>query len=107
MGNSNLINTLIAEMEAVSPFPVKEDFLSLATGSYLQKNVHLLIEGTDELCQDAQKLHNFQRNVARQQQQIDAHKQRRGQENEMRKQRVSPHCPKKTSPSCSGHTSLL
>jgi len=91
--NSNLINSLIAEMETVSPFPVKEDFLSLATGSYLQKNVHLLIEGTDELCQDAQKLHNFQRNVARQQQQIDAHKQRRSQENELRKQRGEPPLP--------------
>ena len=91
--NSNLINTLIAELEAVSPLRVKEDFLSLATGSYLQKNVHLLIEGTDELCQDAQKLHNFQRNVARQQQQIDNHKQRRATENELRKTRGEPPLP--------------
>ena len=45
--------------------------------SYLEKNVHLLIEGADELCQDAQKLHNYQRNVVRQQQQIDTYKQRR------------------------------
>ena len=45
--------------------------------SYLEKNVHSLIEGADELCQDAQKLHNYQRNVARQQQQIDNYKQRR------------------------------
>merc|ERR1739838_177098 len=90
---SNLINTLIAEMEAMSPFKVKEDFLSLATGSYLEKNVHLLIEGTDELCQDAQKLHNYQRNVARQQQQIDAYKQRRTQDNDMRKQRGEPPLP--------------
>lgn len=90
---SNLMNTLIAEIEAMSPFQAKEDFLSLATGSYLQKNVHLLIEGTDELCQDAQKLHNYQRNVARQQQQIDAYKQRRTQENDMRKQRGEPPLP--------------
>ena len=91
--NSNLVNTLIAELEAVSPQPPKEDFLSLATGSYLQKNVHLLIEGTDELCQDAQKLHNFQRNVARQQQQIDTYKQRRATENELRKTRGEPPLP--------------
>lgn len=91
--NSNLMNTLIADMEMASPLRIKENFLSLATGSYLQKNVHLLIEGTDEICQDAQKLHNFQRNVARQQQQIDAHKQRRGQENELRKQRGEPPLP--------------
>jgi len=85
--NSNLINTLMCEMEALSPFKGKEEFLSLATGSYLEKNVHLLIEGTDELCQDAQKLHNYQRDMARRQQQIDAYKQRRGQENDLRKQR--------------------
>merc|ERR1739838_248363 len=90
---SNLINTLIAEMEAMSPFKVKEDFLSLATGSYLEKNVHLLIEGADELCQDAQKLHNYQRNVARQQQQIDNYKQRRAQENDIRKQRGEASLP--------------
>lgn len=90
---SNLTNILIAEMEAMSPYKVKEDFLSLATGSYLEKNVHLLIEGTDELCQDAQKLHNYQRNVARQQQQIDAYKQRRAQENDLRKKRGEPSLP--------------
>lgn len=84
---SNLVNTLITEIEEASPPAVKEEFLSLATGSYLEKNVQLLIEGADELCQDSQKLHNYQRNVARQQQQIDAYKQRRMQENEMRKQR--------------------
>jgi len=91
--NSNLMNSLIAEMETLSPSRPKENFMSLATGSYLQKNVHLLIEGTDELCQDAQKLHNYQRNVARQQQQIDAYKQRRGTENESRKQRGEPPLP--------------
>ena len=45
--------------------------------SYLEKSVQLLMEGADELCQDAQKLHNYQRNNARQQQQIDAHKAKR------------------------------
>ncbi|XP_065669947.1 eukaryotic translation initiation factor 3 subunit H [Hydra vulgaris] len=84
---SNLVNTLICEIEETVQLPEKEEFLSLATGSYLEKNVHLLIEGADELCQDSQKLHNFQRNVARQQQQIDAYKQRRAQENDLRKQR--------------------
>jgi len=82
---SNLANTLISEIQETLPDSGKEDFLSLATGSYLEKNVHLLIEGTDELCQDSQKLHNYQRNVARQQQQIDAYKQRRTQENDSRK----------------------
>lgn len=90
---SNLVNTLIAEMQETLPNTGKDEFLSLATGSYLEKNVHLLIEGTDELCQDSQKLHNYQRNVARQQQQIDAYKQKRAQENDLRKNRGEPPLP--------------
>jgi len=84
---SNLVNTLISQIEEATPKTGSGEFLSLATGSYLEKNVHLLIEGADELCQDAQKLHNYQRNVARQQQQIDTYKQRRTQDNDLRKQR--------------------
>jgi len=90
---SNLMNALIAEMEFISPPAVKEDFLSLATGSYLEKNIHLLIEGTDGLCQDAQKLHNHQRDVARQQQHIDNYKQKRAADNESRKLRGEPPLP--------------
>lgn len=84
---SNLVNVLISEVIGENTFTGKEEFMSLSTGSYLEKNVHSLIEGADELCQDAQKLHNYQRNVARQQQQIDNYKQRRQQENDARKAR--------------------
>lgn len=35
------------------------------------------MEGADELCQDAQKLHNYQRNNSRQLQQIEAYKAKR------------------------------
>ena len=45
--------------------------------SYLEKNVRLLMESVDELCQDANKFNNHLRNVARQQQQKDAYTQRR------------------------------
>ena len=45
--------------------------------SYLEKNVRLLMEGVDELCQDANKFNNHLRNVARQQQQKEAYTQRR------------------------------
>jgi len=75
--NSNLMNTLVCEIEDKCDLVEKESFLSLATGSYLEKSVHLLIEGVDELCQDAQKLHNYQRNHARQQQQIEQYKQKK------------------------------
>lgn len=91
--NSNLVNALISEIEDKTDVPDRETFLSLATGSYLEKSVHLLIEGVDELCQDAQKLHNYQRNYARQQQQIDAYKQKRTLENETRRNRGEPSLP--------------
>lgn len=45
--------------------------------SYLEKNVRLLMESVDELCQDANKFNNHLRNVARQQQQKDSYIQRR------------------------------
>lgn len=35
------------------------------------------MEGVDELCQDANKFHNYQRSVSRQQQQKDNYTQRR------------------------------
>lgn len=85
--NSNLMNTLVCEIEDRTRLPDRETFLSLATGSYLEKSVHRLIEGVDELCQDAQKLHNYQRNYANQQHKIEAYKQKKETERNMRIQR--------------------
>lgn len=51
--------------------------LFFVSSSYLEKNVRLLMESVDELCQDANKFNNHLRNVARQQQQKDAYIQRR------------------------------
>jgi len=91
--NSNLVNALVCEIESQIPRTDREPFLSLATGSYLEKSVHLLIEGVDELGQDSQKLHNYQRNYARQQQQIDAWKLKHQTENETRRNRGEPALP--------------
>jgi len=85
--NSNLMNTLVCEIEDRTRLPDRESFLSLATGSYLEKSVHRLIEGVDELCQDAQKLHNYQRNYANQQHKVEAYKAKKAQENDIRRQR--------------------
>ncbi|XP_065061841.1 eukaryotic translation initiation factor 3 subunit H-like [Rhopilema esculentum] len=82
--NSNLACILLCEIEEMSNIKDKDSFLSLATGSYLEKSVQLLMEGADELCQDAQKLHNYQRNNSRQQQQIDGYKAKRAAENDQR-----------------------
>jgi len=82
--NSNLASILLCEIEHIANITDKDSFLSLATGSYLEKSVQLLMEGADELCQDAQRLLNFQRNNSRQVQQIDAYKAKRAAENEQR-----------------------
>jgi len=82
--NSNLASILLCEIEDSAYIAEKDSFLSLATGSYLEKSVQLLMEGADDLVQDAQKLHNFQRNNSRQLQQIEAHKAKRAAENEQR-----------------------
>jgi len=91
--NSNLINALVCEIESKLPRHDNQQFLSLATGSYLEKSVHLLIEGVDELGQDSQKLHNYQRNYARQQQMIDQWRQKRQAENDLRRTRGEPPLP--------------
>ncbi|KAM7451921.1 Eukaryotic translation initiation factor3 subunit H [Porites harrisoni] len=85
--NSSLVNTLLCEIEVLSPHTQTDEFLSLSTGSYLEKNVRLLMEGVDELCQDANKFNNHLRNVARQQQQKEAYTQRRQAENASRQHR--------------------
>ena len=56
---------------------VKIHWFVIHCRSYLEKNVRLLMEGVDELCQDANKFNNHLRNVARQQQQKEAYTQRR------------------------------
>lgn len=56
---------------------VKIHWFVIHCRSYLEKNVRLLMEGVDELCQDANKFNNHLRNVARQQQQKEAYSQRR------------------------------
>ncbi|XP_068747820.1 eukaryotic translation initiation factor 3 subunit H-like [Montipora capricornis] len=85
--NSSLINALLCEIEVLSPHTQTNDFLSLSTGSYVEKNVRLLMESVDELCQDANKFNNHLRNVARQQQQKEAYIQRRQTENNSRHHR--------------------
>lgn len=88
--NSSLVNSLLCEIEVLSPHTQTDNFLSLSTGSYLEKNVRLLMATVDELCQDANKFNNHLRNVARQQQQKEAFIQRRQLENSQRQNRGDP-----------------
>ncbi|XP_046856886.1 eukaryotic translation initiation factor 3 subunit H-like [Xenia sp. Carnegie-2017] len=85
--NSNLVNTLLCKLDENLTEPEHKDFLSLARGNFIEKNVQLLMETVDELAQDTNKFHNHQRNSARQQQQKDAHLAKRKSENQARKER--------------------
>ncbi|EDO39430.1 predicted protein [Nematostella vectensis] len=85
--NSSLMNVLLCELDENTPTPSADQFLTLSTGSYLEKNVRVLMESVDELCQDSNKYHNYQRSVIRQQQQKENYLQRRQQENQSRIQR--------------------
>lgn len=49
----------------------------LLNRNFIEKNVQLLMETVDELGQDTQKFHNYQRNSARLQQQKDSYLMKR------------------------------
>jgi len=85
--NSHLVNALCCELEEVSPSDNKYQFLDLATGSVLEKNLRLLMECVDEMSQDANRYFSFQRQLAKQNQAKTQYQQKRTHENQMRKQR--------------------
>ncbi|ELU18873.1 hypothetical protein CAPTEDRAFT_161622 [Capitella teleta] len=82
--NSHLVNSLLCEMEETES---SYNFLDLATGTHLEKNVSLLIESVDELTQDANKYFGFQRTQARQNQAKQQYLAKRQQENKLRAER--------------------
>jgi len=85
--NSHLVNTMLCEVEEMTPSNDKYSFLDLATGSVLEKNVRLLMGCVDELSQDTNKFFNFQRQNAKQQQAKQQYLTKRQQENTARQAR--------------------
>merc|ERR1712018_293134 len=85
--NSHLVNSLCTELEELAPSDNKYQFLDLATGSVLEKNLRLLMECVDEMSQDANRYFSFQRQLAKQKQAKQQYEQKRQHENQMRKQR--------------------
>jgi len=85
--NSHLVNSLCCELEDLAPDANKYNFLDLATGSVLEKNLRLLMECVDEMSQDANRYVNFQRQLAKQTQAKQQYIEKRKHENAMRKQR--------------------
>ncbi|XP_072169835.1 eukaryotic translation initiation factor 3 subunit H-B-like [Diadema setosum] len=84
--NSYLVNALLCELDGLSS-PGDEHFLSLSTGTLLEKNVELLMDQVDELWQDTNKFVNYQRALGKTQQNKQAHIHKRQQENAAREAR--------------------
>lgn len=82
--NSHLINILLCELVNKDTEPKSLDFLSLGTSVELEKNVRLLMSTIDDVGGDASKFANYQRQVARHQQQVQQQVQKRLQENAQR-----------------------
>jgi translation initiation factor 3 subunit H len=75
--NSHLINILLCELVNKDTEPESLGFLSLGTSVELEKNVRLLMSTIDDVGGDASKFANYQRQVARHQQQVQQQVQKR------------------------------
>jgi len=87
MRNSHLVNALLCEIEDVLPMENSNQFLDLATSSYLEKNLKLTMQCVDDLGQDCNKFFNFQRQYIKQQQAKQQYLQKRQAESAARVQR--------------------
>lgn len=85
--NSNLVNALMCEIDELAPGENKYSFLDLATNSFLEKNLRLLMDCVDDMNQETNKLFSYQRNLAKQHQAKQQHQQKRQQENKARADR--------------------
>ncbi|KAK2141196.1 hypothetical protein LSH36_1141g00038 [Paralvinella palmiformis] len=85
--NSHLINALCSELDEILPEDNQYNFLDLATSNTLECNLRHLMEGVDELSQDANKFYNYQRQCVKQ---VQLRLQKKEQENQVRKARGEP-----------------
>eukprot|EP00057_Strongylocentrotus_purpuratus_P030053 XP_780589.3 PREDICTED: eukaryotic translation initiation factor 3 subunit H-B [Strongylocentrotus purpuratus] len=84
--NSYLVKTQICEIEGLSTAG-DDNFLSLSTGTLLEKNVELLMDQVDDLWQDTNKFFNYQRSMAKTNQAKTQHINKRTAENAAREER--------------------
>ncbi|XP_077991266.1 eukaryotic translation initiation factor 3 subunit H-like [Glandiceps talaboti] len=90
--NSHLINAMLCEVETKAPIQ-PGNFLSLATGSVLEKQLRLLMDSVDETNQENNKYMNYMRNSVKQDMAKQQHKYKRQQENSARQARGEPPLP--------------
>lgn len=85
--NSHLVNILQCELYEQMPGPEASQILDLGTMSTLDKQLRSLMDSVDELSQEASKFNNYQRQVAKTQQDKHKYMQKRTAENQARSAR--------------------
>uniref|UniRef100_T1IRT5 Eukaryotic translation initiation factor 3 subunit H n=1 Tax=Strigamia maritima TaxID=126957 RepID=T1IRT5_STRMM len=84
MKNSHMVNVLCCELSENIPEEKGNQFLNLATGSVLEKHLRSLMDCVDEQVQETNKLANFLRSSAKQQQAKQQYLHKREQDNNAR-----------------------
>ena len=64
--NSHLLNSVLCELQEMSPSPKKYTFLDLSTSNVLEKNLRSLIENVDELGSETNKFLNHHKQLQKQ-----------------------------------------
>lgn len=85
--NSHLVNSLLCEIQDMTPSSKKYNFLDLATSNVLEKNIRSLIENVDELTGETTKFLNYHKQLQKQNHAKQLYLQKREAENSARRAR--------------------
>jgi len=85
--NSHLVNSLLCEIQNMTPSHKKYNFLDLATSNVLEKNIRSLIENVDELSGETTKFLNYHKQLQKQNHAKQLYLQKREAENSARRAR--------------------
>lgn len=85
--NSHLVNSLLCEIQNMTPSNKKYNFLDLATSNVLEKNIRSLIENVDELSGETTKFLNYHKQLQKQNHAKQLYLQKREAENSARRAR--------------------
>jgi len=91
--NSHLVNSLLCELEDMSPASRNYRFMDLSTSNVLEKNLRSLIENVDELCMETTKFLNYHKQLQKQNHLKQQYQTKREAENLARKSRGEPPLP--------------
>lgn len=91
--NSHLLNSVLCELQEMTPAPKKYSFLDLSTSNVLEKNLRSLIENVDELGSETTKFLNYHKQLQKQNHSKQQYLQKREAENSARRARGEPALP--------------